>query len=309
VISHWGDAKSTRRPPARDRHPSRMRRRDYALMQPPPVRISIVIPHFNGPELLAETIASIREREDVEIVVVDDGSTVPGVAKRLADLAAEGARVERQPHAGPAAAMNHGVAAASGRYVLILGADDLLEPRIAGVFADALDDDLSLDFVYGDYEFFGAKTGMMRSYEWEPWRAIYASCWPGIFMIRKDTFLRVGGYADGTPFEDWDLYMKLAEQDRRGTRIPGVSFRYRFSDAGRGQANRHHLRHETRRLRRAHPRLVARRRELQREVGTSFLLRLGYPVAYWLRRWLPVRFADALFDALAALRRRVPTLG
>ena len=36
---------------------------------------SIVIPHYNAPTLLARMLSSIPERDDIQIIVVDDGST------------------------------------------------------------------------------------------------------------------------------------------------------------------------------------------------------------------------------------------
>ena len=38
------------------------------------VQLSIIIPHYNSPNLLKRMLNSIPEREDIEIIVVDDCS-------------------------------------------------------------------------------------------------------------------------------------------------------------------------------------------------------------------------------------------
>ena len=37
--------------------------------------VSIIIPHYNSPDLLAVLLDSIPEKEDIQIIVVDDNST------------------------------------------------------------------------------------------------------------------------------------------------------------------------------------------------------------------------------------------
>ena len=93
-----------------------------------PALVSVVIPVFNGARFLAEAIDSVLAQTypNVEIVVVDDGST-----DRTPEIIASYQEVRglRQERAGQAAARNHGVAAATGEYVAFLDADDLMVPE------------------------------------------------------------------------------------------------------------------------------------------------------------------------------------
>lgn len=89
---------------------------------------SVVIPTFNGARFIGETLDSVlaQARSDVEVIVVDDGST-----DDTADLVAEhamGARLLRQDHLGVAVARNRGLAEATGRWVTFLDQDDLWHP-------------------------------------------------------------------------------------------------------------------------------------------------------------------------------------
>ena len=272
-------------------------------------RVTVVIPHYNDAAYLPGAVASIEESEPVAVIVVDDCSSDPAVQPVLDALRSTGVRVETLPENGGAGvAMNHGAALADTRYVFFLGADDLVVPGSLGRLADALDADPGLDFAYGDYEFFGALNHVMESYAWEPWRAYYASCWCGVFMVRRDAHRAVGGFAGRTTIEDWDFFMTCAEQGRRGRRVPGLSFRYRIAESGRrSQAARGRMREERRLLRAAHPALAARRREMQARV--SPIVRIAFPLAHELRVRLPPRAGDRLFDVLACVRRSYPRRG
>ena len=75
-----------------------------------PCKVSVVIPCFNHGEFLPEAVCSATaiEREDVELIVVDDGSTDEPTRKEMDALAAQGIRVIRQGNKGLAAARNAG---------------------------------------------------------------------------------------------------------------------------------------------------------------------------------------------------------
>ena len=92
------------------------------------MRVSVVVPCFNAAKYVGEALESAlgQTYPDVEVIVVDDGSTdgswdvVGGFGDRV--------RRERQAHLGAARALNRGLALATGQHVLFLGADDLLAP-------------------------------------------------------------------------------------------------------------------------------------------------------------------------------------
>lgn len=87
--------------------------------------LSVVVPVRDGEATLGASLASILERADglLEVIVVDDGSRDASAA--IAEALGPPVRVLRQAGAGPAAARNAGVAAARGRLVGFLDADDL----------------------------------------------------------------------------------------------------------------------------------------------------------------------------------------
>lgn len=93
------------------------------------VRISVVIPCFNGARFLRQTLESVVRQtyRAHEIIVVDDGSTDDSAA--IAESFGPLVRVIRQPNQGESVARNCGIEEACGEWVAFLDADDLWEPE------------------------------------------------------------------------------------------------------------------------------------------------------------------------------------
>lgn len=90
--------------------------------------VSAVVPVYNGDRFLAPAIQSLVDQryEQLEIIVVDDGST-----DRSADVTRQfaGVRLLQQENRGLSAARNAGVALAQGALLGFLDADDLWTPE------------------------------------------------------------------------------------------------------------------------------------------------------------------------------------
>lgn len=92
--------------------------------------VSVVIPVFNGAPFVAKAVASVRAQGhgDVEILVVDDGST-DGTQEVLKHLEqSDGIRWFQRSHGGPARSRNFGIEAARGHYIALLDCDDVWLP-------------------------------------------------------------------------------------------------------------------------------------------------------------------------------------
>ena len=141
--------------------------------------------------------------------------------------AAATCRLIRQANAGVAAALRAGTAAATTPYVFILNSDDLAEAGALAALADALDADPGADFAFGWIHFFGDVDFVARQPDWNPWILLHANRWAISSLYRRDALDAVGGVPEGTAYEDWDLLLGLAEQDRRGLLVPRVVLHYR----------------------------------------------------------------------------------
>jgi glycosyltransferase involved in cell wall biosynthesis len=98
--------------------------------------LSIIIPTYNRPQLLKRAVKSALEQsvEDLEVVVVDDGSAEPVNLPEQPRLRIIRMSVNR----GVAAARNIGAKVAHGRWIAYLDDDDQLLPHFAEVSLNAL---------------------------------------------------------------------------------------------------------------------------------------------------------------------------
>lgn len=91
--------------------------------------VTTIIPTYNRAHLVSEAIESVLNQsyKNVEVVVVDDGSTdeTQAVLAKYRDRV----RSIRQENAGPAAARNRGIANSTGALIAFLDSDDLWLPN------------------------------------------------------------------------------------------------------------------------------------------------------------------------------------
>ncbi|GAC1629879.1 MAG: glycosyltransferase [Nevskia sp.] len=110
--------------------------------------LSVIVPAWNAAPYLDVLLRSLLAQtiDDLEIVVVDDGSSdaTAAIAEALA-AADPRLRLIRQANAGVSAARNRGLDAARGRWIAFADADDWLAPdTCARWLAQAQDQDLEL---------------------------------------------------------------------------------------------------------------------------------------------------------------------
>jgi glycosyltransferase involved in cell wall biosynthesis len=268
-----------------------------------PVRTAVVIPCFNDGAYVVEAVASLSGEEPHELVIVDDGSTEPETAERLGELEAGGLRVIRQENGGLAAARMTGVAATTAPYVYPLDADDLLCAGALARLADALDADPGAAVAYGNVEMFGAASNFFDNSDsrLDPWLITYLSNLPGTSMVRRSLLLEAGGWQlNEGGYEDWDLWMSMAERGFRSTYAPGMQFRYRISADGRMWSDamgKHERLYDQ--LRARHPALFERRRELRRISSARRREKLLFPLIDAVPGWGPAtrqRWVELVHD-------------
>jgi len=95
-------------------------------------RITVIMPAYNAEATIEAALGSLLAQtcREIEIVVVDDGSTdaTPAIVERSAAGAPAPVRLLRRAHEGRAAARNTGLAEARTGFVGFVDADDTAEP-------------------------------------------------------------------------------------------------------------------------------------------------------------------------------------
>jgi glycosyltransferase involved in cell wall biosynthesis len=202
-------------------------------------KVSVVIPCYNRASYVGEAVDSVLDQtyENLEVIVVDDGSTDDS----LAVVRSYGDRVKVLQHPGgvnrgQSAAINLGVAHADGEYVAILDSDDYwaldkLEKQVAVLQADP-----AIGLVYGNARVVDAygnllytRYGEYHEERNEPGR-ILVDCYfsvPSNALIRHAVLDAVGGFNEELrAAQDHDMAIRIAEATRLAY-IPDVMFQYR----------------------------------------------------------------------------------
>ena len=97
-------------------------------------RVSVVIPSYNHELFVERALRSVLEQDypDLELVVVDDGST-DGTRAVVERVLAEPTRCklvyEAQANAGAHAALERAIALSSGEVIAVLNSDDYFHPQ------------------------------------------------------------------------------------------------------------------------------------------------------------------------------------
>lgn len=203
--------------------------------------LSLIVPVYNRPQEVDELLASLRGQafQDYELIIVEDGSTLPAadvVEAHRAALLPIPLRYLSVANGGPSRARNIGAKVAEGEYLLILDSDVVLPPNyldnvareIAQTRADAFGgaDAASPDFspmqkavnfamtsLWTTGGIRGAKAEAMEQFK--P-RTFNMGC-------RRNLFLQLGGFSEDMRYgEDIDFSLRLIEAGAKVCLFPSA---------------------------------------------------------------------------------------
>ena len=115
------------------------------------MKVSVVIPVYNQESLIERAIRSIPRRDDIEIIVIDDGST-DDTANKLLTIGIElndpnFIVLHNRQNMGVGYTVNRGLDIADGEYIVLLGSDDYF---YTDEFLKAMEQLDGTDLVYFD---------------------------------------------------------------------------------------------------------------------------------------------------------------
>jgi glycosyltransferase involved in cell wall biosynthesis len=204
-------------------------------------RFSIVVPAYNAAPTLAETLDAVLAQTfgDWECIVVDDGSSDDTLR-----IASEYARsdprigVFHQENQGTAAAYNAGVSAATGDFVVICSADDILLPVHLSRMSAFVDREDGYD-IYSSNGYFW-RPGDSRVLCYGPGQDerihslelgdVIRRCFFSVgAAYRRELFATVGGYRLGVYGEDYDFWLRAMASGARHRYLPEALSLHRVS--------------------------------------------------------------------------------
>lgn len=116
------------------------------------MKVSVIIPTFNYGRFLTESICSVQDQgiEDIEIIVVDDGST-DETSAILASIDDCRLQVHQTNRAGVSGARNRGLDVATGDFIAFLDADDRWRPGKLHQQLALMTEHPDVDLVFTDF--------------------------------------------------------------------------------------------------------------------------------------------------------------
>lgn len=199
--------------------------------------VSVVITCYNQGQYLDDSLNSVINSDypDIEIIIVDDGSEDYQTKKILKKYAALGYKVIIQSNQGVCRARNNGIAAASGKYILPLDADDKIADTYISKAVNILARNPDTGIVFCNAILWTPLHNKERRWELEKPTVINMLTQNRIFLsalFRKSDFEKTGGFNPvmEAGCEDWDLWLKFLENGLKPYKIDEELFYYRVAE-------------------------------------------------------------------------------
>ena len=128
-------------------------------------KVSVIIPVYNGSNFLESAIESVINQtyNNIEIIVVNDGSNDNGKTKKIAEKYLGKIRYFEKPNGGVATALNLGLRLMTGDFFAWLSHDDFYHPDKIQKSVDAINKETSRRIVITDYLIDNITTGSKSS--------------------------------------------------------------------------------------------------------------------------------------------------
>jgi glycosyltransferase involved in cell wall biosynthesis len=202
--------------------------------------ISVITPVFDTPlQRLEEAIESVLAQayENWELLLIDDGSGAAELLRALPVLATRDQRIilkSLEKHEGISAALNQGLALASGEWVTFLDHDDVIEPDALFQIVKLLQTHPDADVIYSDEDKLGDDgfEAPLFKPDWSP--DFFLSCnYVGhLTAVRRDIVKKAGGFrSQFDSAQDYDLFFRVIEQTTRIHHIPRILYHWRRSES------------------------------------------------------------------------------
>jgi glycosyltransferase involved in cell wall biosynthesis len=185
--------------------------------------LSIIMPCYNLGAYIRDAVHSVQKLPGslYELIIVDDGSPDPATQQVIEELKAEGFYIVQQENQELAHTLNNGIMLSSGKYIMVLSADDMLEAKGVISSVEYLETHPDIDIVYGDAIKFGTESGTWKVGQYNLQKLMLESYIHASAVYRKEVWVKNKGYDAHAPYmglEDWDFWLNSS--------FNGFSFAY-----------------------------------------------------------------------------------
>jgi glycosyltransferase involved in cell wall biosynthesis len=195
------------------------------------VTAQVVIPCYNLGHLLDECLAGLERslNNSFDITIVNDGSTSEDTQRHIKRIESLGYNVVHQANQGLCATLNNGVRLLDKPYVIILSADDKMDPSFISKAVKILDQQQGVGVVYANPTTFESRYNMPVIPDFDADKLLTDNYIVATAVYRKNLWEACGGYdpaADGN--EDWDMWVGCYEKGAVFYHLNEYLFYYRI---------------------------------------------------------------------------------
>lgn len=200
-------------------------------------KVSVIMPCYNDGAYIEESVASLRAQtyENIELIIIDDGSDDAQTLEVLEKMRADGAVVLHTDHLRPAGARNAGIAVATGKYIFPLDSDDTIEPTYIAQAVEVMEKNENVGVVYCHADLFGEESGPWQLPDYSLEKMLLDNVVFVTALFRREDWERVGGFRTTMKYgmEDYDFWLAILELGREIYQLPETLFHYRIKTVSR----------------------------------------------------------------------------
>jgi glycosyltransferase involved in cell wall biosynthesis len=199
--------------------------------------VSIIIPSYNDTRYLGDAISSALSQtyKNIEVIVVNDGSTNEEDIEFFKNYQNPKVKIISKSNEGLAIARNTGINESKGEFFVPLDSDDKIKPSFLEETMSLMSEDVGV--VYTDQEFFGVEDKVMPMKDFDFVYLLSRNHVSVCSLVRRSAYDEVvkvnyHGYNPNMKFgyEDWDLWISVAEQGWQFKCLHTPLFMYRKRD-------------------------------------------------------------------------------
>lgn len=207
-------------------------------------KVSVIMPCYNDGQYIKEAIESVKKQtyKNIELIVIDDGSDDEVTINILKNLDKDIVLLKTN-HLRPAGARNYGIEHASGKYIMPVDSDDVIDATYIEKAVNVIEADPKIGVVYCEADLFGEKTGKwdLPKYTFEKMlldNIVFVTA-----LFYKEDWQRVGGFNTSMDagMEDYDFWISILELGKEIYQIPEILFHYRIKKVSRTTGFQSHV--------------------------------------------------------------------
>lgn len=190
-------------------------------------KVSVIIPVYNQEKLITKCLESIPKRKDIEIIVVNDGSTdkTGGYLKNYKAFGYKDLKIiDYKQNKGVSHARNKGLDIAKGEYIVFIDSDDYIYGDVFNKIVD--------NYLNGENELVFYDLENNFNYRFEANQNNY-QCKYGMFKFIKRDFLGDLRFTEGMQYaEDKELHLKMMDRYPKCYFTNEIMYHYNYPRKG-----------------------------------------------------------------------------